>query len=166
MYINSIKSINSIKIDNEIVNDTSIITNTLKKHFSIIGSSSFVDFSYASSYTPTSIIAESSFSFRKISPIEVHRVICELKEGGAGPDGIEARFIKLASHILMYPLANLFNMSLSTCSLPAIWKCAKITPLYKGGDPLDVNNYRPISIISSVVKNFGETHISPTITVH
>lgn len=49
---------------------------------------------------------------------------------GAGLDGIENRFIKLASHIFMYQSADLFNLFLSTCELPALWKCA---PLSEGG---------------------------------
>lgn len=54
----------------------------------------------------------------------------------------------------MYLLADLFNLSLSTCSIPEIWKCAKVTPLFKGGDPSDVNNYRPISIICTTANIF------------
>ena len=54
----------------------------------------------------------------------------------------------------MYPLCDLFNLSLSTCGLPSTWKCAIITLLYKGGDPHDINNYCPISIVNSVAKIF------------
>ncbi len=67
---------------------------------------------------------------------------------------MENKFIKLASHVLMYPLADLFNLSLSTCELPAICKCALISPLHKGGDVLDTNNYRPITIICSTARVF------------
>jgi len=35
-----------------------------------------------------------------------------------------------------------------------MWKCARVTPLYKSSDALDLNNYRPISIIINVVKLF------------
>ncbi len=54
----------------------------------------------------------------------------------------------------MYLLADLFNLSLATCELPAIWKYAHITPLHQGGDILDLNNYRPISIICSIARVF------------
>ena len=105
--------------------------------------------------TPEPNLPNSSFSFRKILPTEVLTVINELNvNSGAGLDGLDNRFIKLASHILIYPLTDLFNLSLSSCELPAIWKCARITPLHKGGDILDCNNYRPISIICSVAKVF------------
>ena len=54
----------------------------------------------------------------------------------------------------MYPHANLFNLSLSTSELPAIWKLARITPILKGDNVLDLNNYRPISIICFIAKVF------------
>lgn len=54
----------------------------------------------------------------------------------------------------MFPLADLFKMSLSTSELPAIWKYSRTTPLYKGGNCLDPNNYRPISTICSIAKVF------------
>lgn len=51
----------------------------------------------------------------------------------------------------MYPLAELFNLSLTTKTLPSIWTCARVTPVFKGGDPTDVN-YKPISIMCAVQK--------------
>lgn len=82
-------------------------------------------------------------------------VISSLKDCCApGPDGLEAKFIKLASQVLIYLLCGLFNLPLFTCNLPSIWKCAKVTPLHKGGDPLDTDIYRPISIICTVTKIF------------
>ncbi len=102
-----------------------------------------------------STTSDGSFFFRKILPIDVFYVINELKENSsAGPDGLEAKFVKFAAHVLMYPLADLLNMFISTCAISPIWKCARVTPLFKGGDPLDVNNYRPISIICTIGKIF------------
>ena len=37
---------------------------------------------------------------------------------------------------------------------PDDWKCAKNTPLFKQGSSSDMNNYRPISVISVVAKVF------------
>ena len=37
---------------------------------------------------------------------------------------------------------------------PDDWKCARVIPLFKQGDSSDLNNYRPISVISVVAKVF------------
>ena len=42
----------------------------------------------------------------------------------------------------------IFNSSLTNGVFPDIWKIARITPIFKSGAKNDVNNYRPISVIS------------------
>jgi len=37
---------------------------------------------------------------------------------------------------------------------PDDWTCARVTPLFKQGESSDLSNYRPISVISVVVKMF------------
>ena len=37
---------------------------------------------------------------------------------------------------------------------PDDWKCARVTPLFKQGEASDLNNYRPISVISVLAKVF------------
>ena len=49
---------------------------------------------------------------------------------------------------------KIFNKSLSTCIYPNDWKLARVVSIFKSGDRSDMNNYRPISIISSVAKIF------------
>lgn len=71
---------------------------------------------------------------------------------GPGPDRLEVQFLQLASHVLAYPLSDLFNLSFSTCTTPLSWKCTTVVPLYKSGDSQDINNHRPISIINNVPK--------------
>ena len=41
---------------------------------------------------------------------------------------------------------------------PDQWKIAKVTALFKGGDSMDVNNYRPISVLS-VKSKILERHV-------
>ena len=41
--------------------------------------------------------------------------------------------------------------------IPQIWKHAKVTPIFKAGDPTDVSNYRPISVIPIIMKVFERT---------
>ncbi len=51
--------------------------------------------------------------FYQTKTYKVLKVIEQLSSNsGAGPDGVEPRYINLASHILIYPLSGLFNISL------------------------------------------------------
>ena len=54
-------------------------------------------------------------------------------------------------------LCDLFNKSLVSGVFPNDWKCARVTPLFKQGEPSDLNNYRPISVISVIAKVFERT---------
>ena len=50
-------------------------------------------------------------------------------------------------------LTHIFSLSLYHGSLPSDWKIARITPIYKQkGCKDDPNNYRPISVVSSIAK--------------
>ena len=69
-----------------------------------------------------------------------------------GADGISATLIKIyASHIAA-PLRWIINLSLRTCVMPATWKHARVSPVYKTGDKAECGNYRPISVLCGISK--------------
>lgn len=41
---------------------------------------------------------------------------------------------------------------------PSRWKTAKVTPIFKSGDPADVTNYRPISVLP-ILSKIAERHV-------
>src|SRR5436190_2320960 len=47
---------------------------------------------------------------------------------------------------------ELINLSLENGVFPKIYKLAKVIPIYKKGSPLDVTNYRPISLLPILSK--------------
>jgi hypothetical protein len=47
----------------------------------------------------------------------------------------------------------LFNRSLKDRSFPKEWKVANVLPLSKNDDPSELSNYRPVSLLSGVVKS-------------
>ena len=49
-------------------------------------------------------------------------------------------------------LCHLFNMSLTTSTVPLIWKKANVVPVFKKDNSSVVSNYRPISLLSVVDK--------------
>lgn len=70
----------------------------------------------------------------------------------SGPDLIDPYFLKLAADFAAEALTHIFNLTLLTNKIPRIWKSAFVLPLLKRGDPSILNNYRPISNLSVLVK--------------
>ena len=69
-----------------------------------------------------------------------------------GLDDFNVNIITQSFQIIKTPLFFLFDMSLKQGIFPDSLKRAKIIPIYKKGDPYDVSNYRPISILSCFSK--------------
>ncbi len=69
-----------------------------------------------------------------------------------GPDKIHGKVLKTCAYALSIPLSILFKKSYYTSSLPSDWKLAHIVPVHKKGSKSEVQNYRPISLTSLVVK--------------
>ncbi|KAL4148808.1 hypothetical protein QTP88_002960 [Uroleucon formosanum] len=72
-----------------------------------------------------------------------------------GPDGLSGEFLYTLRSVLSYPLWLLFHKSLDEGIYPEILKLSTVIPIFKSGDPTDVVNYRPISILSHIAKLFN-----------
>ena len=55
--------------------------------------------------------------------------------------------MKNVAHIVSRPLADIFNLSLSTGSVPEQLKIAKVIPIYKKENAEIFSNYRPVSVL-------------------
>lgn len=74
-----------------------------------------------------------------------------------GLDNIPSTLLKLAAPYVSNVLTYICNLSLTNGIVPCEWKKAKVTPIHKGGDKDDLNNFRPISvlpIISKILERF------------
>ena len=69
-----------------------------------------------------------------------------------GPDGITVQMLRTTFPVIAPQLLKLVNCAITSRELPAQWKQATVIPLHKKGDTGDLNNYRPISILSTVAK--------------
>ena len=71
-----------------------------------------------------------------------------------GPDGIHGLVLKKCSSTLANPLSTLFKISYYSSKIPDDWKTANVVPIHKKGSKENVENYRPISLTSLVMKIF------------
>ena len=54
--------------------------------------------------------------------------------------------------VITTSVTNLLNLSIRTGTFPNLWKCSKITTLFKSGDRSNASHYRPISIQPTLSK--------------
>ena len=58
-----------------------------------------------------------------------------------GCDGIGPQLLKACACSLCSPITSLFNLCMSSCSIPSEWKFHMITPILKSGDSTNIANY-------------------------
>ena len=90
------------------------------------------------------------FSMRKIRQILKNINVNK----SPGPDGIHGKVLKNCRESLVYPLSQIFRVSYNIGQIPAEWKLGNVVPIHKKGPKADVENYRPISLTSLVMKVF------------
>jgi hypothetical protein len=66
--------------------------------------------------------------------------------------GISNKMIKFLKFELATPLVHLFNLSFQTGRFPNKLKCSRTIPIFKNGEKTLCDNYRPISLLSSLSK--------------
>ena len=64
-----------------------------------------------------------------------------------GYDNINFNVVKKCFGEVNEPLRHLFNLSLENGFFPENMKIAQVIPLFKNGDPENITNYRPISVL-------------------
>ena len=96
-----------------------------------------------------------SFAFTLVAENDVLKHISSLRtKNSAGIDGISVKLEKKISSALISPLTLIINQSLVTGIFPDKVKIAKVLPLFKKDDHTLMDNYRPISLLTSISKLF------------
>ena len=142
-----------------IISNPSEPSNAFNDHFSTIGLRLANEIppiaNSNSSYINNINVNNNKFSFSSIncSIVFLHlNKLCRSK--ATGFDNISAKIISECADLISVSLCDLFNKSLVSGVFPDDWKCARVTPLCKQGEPSDFNNYRPNSFISVIPKVF------------
>jgi len=131
--------------------------NEMNKFFATIGSElaskipeSKIKFNYKSHVN--------SMFLSEITEEEIFNKIKLLKlDKAKGSDNISIKLIKNISHIIVKPLAYIFNLCFQKGIVPDKFKIATIAPIYKNEGPLNnPSQFRPISLLPITAKLFEQ----------
>ena len=161
--VKSIISLNStnnsipscLKIEGSTITDLSSISNSFNDYFTSIADTirDKIPFSTRSFSSYLKNPVQQSMFISPTDPTEVAECISSLDPNKSpGPSSIPPIILSLINTELSIPLSKIINLSFSTGIFPSILKTAKVIPVHKKGDKMDISNYRPISLLSNIDK--------------
>ena len=83
----------------------------------------------------------------------------------SGKDDISAKMLKYTAYSIAPSITKLFNLSLTTGTIPSVWKKSLIVPIPKNQELSNPSNYRPVSLLP-IVSKVLERHIFMIVMDH
>ena len=155
---NKKSGIDSLNIENKLITESNEIAEHFCKYFATVGSKqseNIVPSTKEARHYLKGLNQGNSIYLHPTDEIEVTEIILGLKsKNSCGLDKISTKQLKLISHGIVQPITILINRSLSEGVFPSSLKIAKVIPIYKKGDHDQLNNYRPISLLTNLSKVF------------
>ena len=152
-----IKKDNKIKelfYNNKHITNDQEISDALNEHFSTIGSKLA---NKTTSQTPHQDYLHTpnqhNFFLHPTDINETLKVIQNLKtKKSCGHDNISPKLLKINADILTKPITYIINLSFKNGIVPDQFKIAKVIPIFKKNEKCHPDNYRPISLLSTLNK--------------
>lgn len=141
--------INQITLAGNLATDAQQIANGLNEYFqSVFTRNTHNDVADVASYPCACPMALLSFNqegvFQQLLNLDSKKA--------SGTDKIPMAFLKQCAEWMSFYLVIILEKSLRTHSLPDEWLCAAVIPVFKSGNRLLPNNYRPIFLTSACCK--------------
>ena len=143
--------ISQIKINNKLIDNPKNIVESLNDFFVNVGPNTEKSIPHNPVVKPENYLKnknEFNFVIEDITEDEVMEIIkqCEIKS--TGPQSIPVNLLKLIPDLIISPLLKIINNSFSSGIFPDALKISKVIPIHKGESTQELNNYRPISLLS------------------
>ena len=101
------------------------------------------------------ILREDNFSFKMVSMAEVKKEVLKLNSKKPSTYGaIPASILKQTIEVHLKYLTKTINNFLKESFIPDELKQSQVIPVYKKLDPLQKENYRPVSLLQHISKAF------------
>ena len=145
----------SLLEDDNIINESSI-PNKFCNYFTSIAEQLVGDIPMGQA-NPVSFLQNrnhSSFFLSPVTIIEISNAISDLKDNGCGLYKLSTKLLIAIKPTLCKILEYIFDSCKSQGYFPSELKIGCLTPIFKKGDKLNVENYRPICSLSPISKIF------------
>jgi hypothetical protein len=101
-----------------------------------------VNFAWRHNNNTQSLRTNEIFKFSLVSTIFVEKELRSLKRSkGTGVDDLPPNLLKDCATVIAKPLAHIINLSIKSSMVPALWKSAKVKPIFKSGHSNLVENF-------------------------
>ena len=144
-------SISQLKIDEKTIDDPKEIAETVNNFFVDIGKNTDTSIPINPIIKPEKYLKNENlndFIIAHISNEEILDIITHLDNKSSGPQSIPINLLKLIADIIIIPLCKIISNSFTSGVFPDALKICKVIPIHKGDSTNELNNYRPISLLS------------------
>jgi hypothetical protein len=148
--------IDKLLINDNDVSDPNLIAEEFNKFFTSIGKKISESIS-PTNVDPISLMpnynVHNDLQFGQMSQADFINIVNDMQSKNSGDvNGISTKMLKFVKYEVSVPLTHLFNISLSTGTFPSQLKTSRTVPIYKAGNKGLCDNYRPISLLSTISK--------------
>ena len=144
-------TISQIKVNNKVIKNQKEIVETLNNFFVNVGPNTDRNIPVNPKIKPEKYLKnrnQLNFLIAHISNEEVLDIINQLENKSTGPQSIPIKLLKLIPDLILVPQCKIINHSFQTGVFPDALKLSEVIPIHKGGSTEELNNYRPISLLS------------------
>ena len=144
-------SISQLNVGGRIVDDPVSVANSINSFFAGVGPETEKSVPKIPNMSPSMFMGDRNqfnLIIAHISEKEILDIIKALANKSSGPASIPLRLLVAVADLIVVPLCHIINLSFSSGVFPDVLKVAKVIPLHKGGSTQELNNFRPISLLS------------------
>ncbi len=156
---NTNPKINSITVNGQNITNKTVMANEFNNFFTTAGMriSETVNPTYSTSLNPDDFIPPNpnppQLELGAISPaVIVSTIQSFISKSSTDIDGLSTKILKSIAVEISQPLSHIFSLSISTGVFPNKFKVSRTVPIFKAGNSELCDNYRPISLLSSLSK--------------
>jgi hypothetical protein len=150
------EGVEKIKVNNVTINDPGQVASNFNEFFCNIGteiSNSIGESDAKPEDFMPNIPNLVDLELCEIHPTLINDIVKQMKaKSSMDADGLSMALVKQVVNEINRPLAHIFNLSVLNGTFPSRLKVSRTVPIFKSGDPLMTDNYRPISLLSTLSK--------------